>query len=135
MVKEAELEETESRLQPVSEGWFVVNVRDARWRRSDGERRGVCVRGAGGLVPPAGDHAARARAGPVRTVSITASRIKRTSSFSPATACCSSRVRSARYAPGTSSTPRAHLRRHGGRALRDRDGRSALARRRALLPG
>ena len=35
MVEEAQLEETESGLQPVSEGWFVVNVRDARWRRSD----------------------------------------------------------------------------------------------------
>ena len=33
MVEEAQLEETETGLKPVSEGWFVVNVRDARWRR------------------------------------------------------------------------------------------------------
>jgi hypothetical protein len=35
MVEEAQLEETESGLQPVSEGWFVVNARDARWNRRD----------------------------------------------------------------------------------------------------
>jgi hypothetical protein len=35
MVEEAQLEETESGLQPRQRGWFVVNVRDARWRRSD----------------------------------------------------------------------------------------------------
>jgi uncharacterized cupin superfamily protein len=34
MVEEARLEETETGLKPVSEGWFVVNVRDARWARS-----------------------------------------------------------------------------------------------------
>ena len=31
MVKEARLEATESGLKPTTEGWFVVNVRDARW--------------------------------------------------------------------------------------------------------
>ncbi|MEX0850311.1 MAG: cupin domain-containing protein [Gaiellaceae bacterium] len=31
MVKEARLEATESGLTPTTEGWFVVNVRDARW--------------------------------------------------------------------------------------------------------
>jgi uncharacterized cupin superfamily protein len=31
VVEEAQLEETETGLGPVSEGWFVVNVRDARW--------------------------------------------------------------------------------------------------------
>ena len=35
MVEEAQLEETETGLMPVSEGWFVVNVRDARWRRGE----------------------------------------------------------------------------------------------------
>ena len=35
MVGEAQLEETESGLRPVSEGWFVVNARDARWVRSE----------------------------------------------------------------------------------------------------
>src|SRR6059058_50424 len=34
-VQEARLEETGSGLSPVSEGWFVVNVRDTEWRTSD----------------------------------------------------------------------------------------------------
>jgi uncharacterized cupin superfamily protein len=33
MIEEAQLEETETGLKPVTEGWFVVNVRDARWMR------------------------------------------------------------------------------------------------------
>ena len=39
MVHEAELRETEAGLVPDSEGWFVMNARDARWIRRDG--RGV----------------------------------------------------------------------------------------------
>lgn len=35
MVEEARLEETETGLRPVGEGWFVVNVRDARWMRHE----------------------------------------------------------------------------------------------------
>jgi uncharacterized cupin superfamily protein len=35
MVPEAELEQTETGLVPASEGWFVVNVRDAAWLTSD----------------------------------------------------------------------------------------------------
>ena len=35
MVEEARLEEVGSGLAPVSEGWFVVNVRDAAWVRND----------------------------------------------------------------------------------------------------
>ncbi len=31
MVEEARLEQTGTGLGPTSEGWFVVNVRDARW--------------------------------------------------------------------------------------------------------
>jgi uncharacterized cupin superfamily protein len=31
MIEEARLEETESGLEPAGEGWFVVNVGDARW--------------------------------------------------------------------------------------------------------
>ena len=33
MVEEATLERTEGGLVPRGEGWFVVNVRDARWKR------------------------------------------------------------------------------------------------------
>jgi uncharacterized cupin superfamily protein len=36
MVEEARLEATESGLKPTSEGWFVVNVRDAQWLTSEG---------------------------------------------------------------------------------------------------
>jgi uncharacterized cupin superfamily protein len=35
MVEEARLEPREAGLMPVSAGWFVVNVRDAAWVRSD----------------------------------------------------------------------------------------------------
>jgi uncharacterized cupin superfamily protein len=35
MVEEARFKETEGGLEPVSEGWFVVNVADTAWWRSD----------------------------------------------------------------------------------------------------
>jgi uncharacterized cupin superfamily protein len=35
-VPEASLQKTEHGLVPAGEGWFVVNVRDARWVQSDG---------------------------------------------------------------------------------------------------
>jgi uncharacterized cupin superfamily protein len=35
MVEEARFKETESGLEPVSEGWFIVNVADTTWWRSD----------------------------------------------------------------------------------------------------
>ncbi len=35
MVEEARLEELESGLTPASDGWFVVNVRDAAWLTND----------------------------------------------------------------------------------------------------
>jgi uncharacterized cupin superfamily protein len=55
MVEEAELEQTESGVVPQSEGWFVVNARDARWWH--GDRFGsVCVfeGGAGARFPEFG---------------------------------------------------------------------------------
>jgi uncharacterized cupin superfamily protein len=36
MVPEAGLEQTEAGLAPKGEGWFVLNARDARWRRREG---------------------------------------------------------------------------------------------------
>lgn len=36
MVPEARLEQTETGLVPAEEGWFVLNARDARWRRGEG---------------------------------------------------------------------------------------------------
>lgn len=41
-VREAKLEEGESGLTPTSEGWFVVNVRDAEWWFAD-TRGGRCA--------------------------------------------------------------------------------------------
>ena len=35
MVEEARLEEVDSGAAPLSEGWFVVNVRDAAWLTND----------------------------------------------------------------------------------------------------
>ena len=36
VVPEAHLERTEHGTTPAGEGWFVLNVRDARWFESDG---------------------------------------------------------------------------------------------------
>jgi uncharacterized cupin superfamily protein len=36
-VPEAPLEETEAGLVPGGDGWFVLNARDARWRRREGQ--------------------------------------------------------------------------------------------------
>jgi uncharacterized cupin superfamily protein len=36
MVPGAELQQTEHGLVPVGEGWFVLNAREARWRRREG---------------------------------------------------------------------------------------------------
>jgi uncharacterized cupin superfamily protein len=36
MVAEAQLEQTEHGLVPASEGWFVLNSREARWRHREG---------------------------------------------------------------------------------------------------
>ena len=35
MVEEARLEETEGGLEPVDDGWFVVNVAETAWYRND----------------------------------------------------------------------------------------------------
>jgi uncharacterized cupin superfamily protein len=35
VVEEARLEETESGLEPATDGWFVLNVRDAQWLGND----------------------------------------------------------------------------------------------------
>jgi uncharacterized cupin superfamily protein len=39
---QAELRETEAGLTPATDGWFVLNARDAPWRMSD-ERGAICV--------------------------------------------------------------------------------------------
>jgi len=41
VVSEAELEQTEHGLRPKTDGWFVLNARDATWRHADG-RTAIC---------------------------------------------------------------------------------------------
>jgi mannose-6-phosphate isomerase-like protein (cupin superfamily) len=45
MVPEAELEQTEAGLVPASEGWFVLNAREARWVRREGRGHSVPLTG------------------------------------------------------------------------------------------
>ena len=45
MVPEARLEETEAGLVPASEGWFVVNARDARWFENPGQGHSLPLTG------------------------------------------------------------------------------------------
>jgi uncharacterized cupin superfamily protein len=49
MVEEARLEAVDSGLAPVTEGWFVVNARDAAWLTND-SFGGVCIFEADDLV-------------------------------------------------------------------------------------
>jgi uncharacterized cupin superfamily protein len=42
MVPEARMEETEAGVVPRSDGWFVLNARDARWRQGEG-RGAYCI--------------------------------------------------------------------------------------------
>ncbi len=45
MVPEAQLEQTEAGLVPTGDGWFVLNAREARWRRRDGRGERVPFEG------------------------------------------------------------------------------------------
>ena len=45
MVPEAELDQTEAGLVPASEGWFVMNARDARWLENPGRGHSVPLTG------------------------------------------------------------------------------------------
>jgi uncharacterized cupin superfamily protein len=46
VVPEAKLEQTEAGLVPVSTGWFVLNVRDARWIERPGQGHSLPLTGA-----------------------------------------------------------------------------------------
>jgi uncharacterized cupin superfamily protein len=46
MTDEARLEQTEGGLEPVTDGWFVVNVRDATWWRNDAFGAGAVFEGS-----------------------------------------------------------------------------------------
>ena len=45
VIPEAELEQTEKGLVPGGEGWFVVNAREARWRRREGRGHSLPLTG------------------------------------------------------------------------------------------
>lgn len=47
VVPEAELEQTEAGLVPASPGWFILNVREARWMDKPGRGYSVPLTGAG----------------------------------------------------------------------------------------
>jgi uncharacterized cupin superfamily protein len=53
MVEEARLEQLDAGLTPVTEGWFVVNVRDAAWVTSEGFGDACTFEGEG--TPPFGE--------------------------------------------------------------------------------
>jgi hypothetical protein len=52
MVREARFEELDSGLAPVTDGWFVVNVRDAAWETNDQLSRSLSARRAPSWRPP-----------------------------------------------------------------------------------
>ena len=47
MIREARLEQTEAGLVPATEGWFVLNARDARWFEKPGQGFSLPLTGAG----------------------------------------------------------------------------------------
>jgi hypothetical protein len=53
MVEEARLEQLDAGLTPVTEGWFVVNVRDAAWVTSESFGDACTFEGEG--TPPFGE--------------------------------------------------------------------------------
>jgi uncharacterized cupin superfamily protein len=48
MVREAGFDKTETGLAPEGEGWFVLNARDARWRRREGRGHSLPLTGWSG---------------------------------------------------------------------------------------
>ena len=104
-VNEARLEDAGSGLAPVTEGWFVVNVRDAEWFSS--ETRGAACWFANEYGEPPIEFAQLGinlrTSSPARAASTTPRRTRRRSSFWSVSAGCSSRARSDSSEPGTSS--------------------------------
>jgi quercetin dioxygenase-like cupin family protein len=54
MVPEAPPEQTEHGLQPVSDGWFVLNAREAAWRHCEGMGKWPRLEGATPIFPQLG---------------------------------------------------------------------------------
>ena len=94
MVEEARLVQNESGLAPATEGWFVVNVRDAVWDTHDVFGSSCMFESPEAEFTGARHPARGARARRSRTASTTARRRRKTSSCSSVSARSSSRARS-----------------------------------------
>ena len=87
MVEEARLEQLDAGLTPVSDGWFVVNVRDGAWVTNEAIGAAFVIEGDDVPFPDVGFTLAVLRPGQASGC-ITARPTRRTSSSSPASACC-----------------------------------------------
>ena len=105
MVEEARLEDTGAGLAPASEGWFVLNVRDAAWLVSDTFAAAGIFEGEGYQFPQVGYTVGVLQPGQPSGL-YHGSRRRRTSSCSPESACSSSRVRNGACGRGTSAIAR-----------------------------
>ncbi len=94
MVSEAKLETLPEGLGAEGPGWFVLNARDARWWQRAGLGRWADLEGDGDFEQLGIRIAVLQPGEPIRHVP-RARRVRRTSSSSPASACSSSRARSA----------------------------------------
>ena len=104
-VPEAQLKDSGSGLAPATEGWFVVNVRDAEWWFAD-SRGARCSFESEYGEPAVSSHSSGSTSpywSQDRAASITQSPLRKRSSCSPGSAGCSSRARSDAFCPGTSS--------------------------------
>jgi hypothetical protein len=63
MVEEARLEPLDAGLTPVSDGWFVVNVREGPWVRNEALGAACIFEGDDPPFPDIGLHPGRAPAG------------------------------------------------------------------------
>jgi hypothetical protein len=88
MVSEARLEELTAGLTPVTDGWFIVNVRDAAWVTNDTLASACTFEGDG--TPPFGEVGLTLRVLQPGQPSALYHREsnRRTSSSSPVNACC-----------------------------------------------
>src|SRR5712691_7572585 len=116
MVEEARLEELDPGLAPVTDGWFVVNVREGAWLTNDAFGAACVFEGDPPVLRGRPDLQVHKFADVGFTLSVllpgqpsgctTPSPTRRTSSSSQVSACCWSRARSGRSRRGTSCTAR-----------------------------
>jgi hypothetical protein len=86
MVEQARLEQLDAGLTPVSDGWFVVDIREGAWVTNEALGAACIFEGEDAPFPDVGFTLAVLQPG--RRAGITARPTRRTSSSSPASACC-----------------------------------------------